>query len=381
MAGSQYAYVRGFEAPDALLPDTFIVVRVDGRGFHRFSEEHGYARPCDARGLGVMNAAAAAVMAEWGEAVLAFGESDEYSFVFGRRASTFGRRASKLASCVASLFASAFVLAWPRHFPATPLRRAPSFDARAVAYPTLRSVVDYVKWRAVDTHVNGLYNAAFAALVDRGGATTTAAHARLKGTLAAEKHELLRGEFGVNYAALPAAYRRGTTLLRVPRGAALPPGGGAWGRGGAGIDGDEAGGGGGVGQGGGSDGGQGGGSGSGKGGRHCPCCSRGSACPGLLEEGSGGAVGVAPSAEAGAAAVAPASAVEVEGVDDAAPSERGERARRGGPGIDLGGATEPPPEPPLGLPATVLVCHADLIAGAGAQWLVAFLGRDEEAAT
>lgn len=35
MAGTRFAYVRTFELPDPLLPNTFIVVRIDGHGFHR----------------------------------------------------------------------------------------------------------------------------------------------------------------------------------------------------------------------------------------------------------------------------------------------------------------------------------------------------------
>jgi hypothetical protein len=35
MAKSRFEYVRNFELPDQLLQGTFIVVRVDGRGFHK----------------------------------------------------------------------------------------------------------------------------------------------------------------------------------------------------------------------------------------------------------------------------------------------------------------------------------------------------------
>lgn len=35
MACSKYEYVKEFEKPDALLPDTFIVCRIDGRGFSK----------------------------------------------------------------------------------------------------------------------------------------------------------------------------------------------------------------------------------------------------------------------------------------------------------------------------------------------------------
>ena len=35
MAGSRWAYVRNFELPDTLLPNTFILLRIDGHAFHR----------------------------------------------------------------------------------------------------------------------------------------------------------------------------------------------------------------------------------------------------------------------------------------------------------------------------------------------------------
>ena len=36
MANTRYAYVRDFELPDPLLPDTFILFRLDGHSFHRY---------------------------------------------------------------------------------------------------------------------------------------------------------------------------------------------------------------------------------------------------------------------------------------------------------------------------------------------------------
>jgi len=35
MANSKYEYVKYFEQNDVLLPNTWIVVRIDGRGFHK----------------------------------------------------------------------------------------------------------------------------------------------------------------------------------------------------------------------------------------------------------------------------------------------------------------------------------------------------------
>lgn len=36
MANSKYEYVKLFEKESYLLPETWIVLRVDGRGFHKY---------------------------------------------------------------------------------------------------------------------------------------------------------------------------------------------------------------------------------------------------------------------------------------------------------------------------------------------------------
>ena len=37
MAKSRFEYVKSFESEDNLLLNTYIVVRIDGKGFHRFT--------------------------------------------------------------------------------------------------------------------------------------------------------------------------------------------------------------------------------------------------------------------------------------------------------------------------------------------------------
>lgn len=225
MACSRFEYVKGFEQEDRCLPGTWIVVRLDGRGFARFVERHGWAKPADARGQGLMDAAAESVMREFcGDVVLAYGHSDEYSFLFAQSTSLFGRRASKLVSCVASHFAAAFVYLWPRFFGGdgsgstgegfVQLQGPPTFDGRAVCYPGAQHVRDYFAWRQVDCHVNCQYNTVFWALVQRGGLSQRAAQARLVGTLTADKNEILHSEFGINYNNVSAWERKGSAVLR-----------------------------------------------------------------------------------------------------------------------------------------------------------------------
>ena len=97
MAGSRFAYVRNFELPDPLLPDTFIMLRIDGHSFHRqfkffasrltysltlslyrFSEDNEFVKPNDVRALKLMEEAASSVMENFPDITLAFGESDEF---------------------------------------------------------------------------------------------------------------------------------------------------------------------------------------------------------------------------------------------------------------------------------------------------------------
>ncbi len=50
-------------------------------------------KPSDARGLGLMNSCAEAVMREFSDLVLSYGQSDEFSFVLKRETTLFSRRA------------------------------------------------------------------------------------------------------------------------------------------------------------------------------------------------------------------------------------------------------------------------------------------------
>lgn len=124
---------------------------------------------------------------------------------------------------------------WGKFFPETPLQYPPSFDGRAVCYPSDQNLKDYLSWRQADCkkkelsnqrtldelflvsfsllgHINNLYNTTFWQLV-QSGKTPAETQERLKKTFAADKNEILFSEFGVNYNTLPAIYKKGTTLM------------------------------------------------------------------------------------------------------------------------------------------------------------------------
>lgn len=198
---------------DKILQNCWMVVRLDGKNFHKFTDAHNFEKPNDERGLNLMNFAASKVMKEFNEVILAYGQSDEYSFVFHRNANVYNRRSSKILSNVNSLFTSSFVFYWNQWFSNEKLKYPPCFDARIVLYPTIENLKDYLSWRQADVHINNLYNTCFWNLVLQKGITNTAAEEYLRGTVSGDKNEILFNQFGINYNNLPAIFRKGTILL------------------------------------------------------------------------------------------------------------------------------------------------------------------------
>ncbi|UNI23561.1 tRNA(His) guanylyltransferase [Purpureocillium takamizusanense] len=215
MANSKFEYVRNFEQPDSLLPNTWIVVRIDGRGFTKMCAKYGFEKPNDRRALDLMNAAAKAVVADLPEITIGYGISDEYSFVFHKSCSLFERRASKLVSTIVSTFTANYVYSWPTYFPDAPLTYPlPTFDGRAVVYPGVQNLRDYLSWRQVDCHINNLYNTTFWALIQLGGLDNKEAEKTLAGTLASDKNEILFSRFHINYNNEPEIYKKGSVVFR-----------------------------------------------------------------------------------------------------------------------------------------------------------------------
>ncbi|XP_073828472.1 probable tRNA(His) guanylyltransferase [Musca autumnalis] len=210
----QPSYVKEYERDDSILPNVWIVIRVDGKGFHKFSKIHDFKKPNDENALNLMNNAAQTVMEEFRDIIISYGQSDEYSFVFRKETNVFNRRSSKLLSYVTSLFTSSYVMNWSNWMGDKKLQYPPCFDGRVVLYPSDQNLKDYLSWRQADVHINNLYNTAFWNLVLKSGLTNQQAEAELRGTFSADKNELLFSRFGINYNNLPAMFRKGTILLR-----------------------------------------------------------------------------------------------------------------------------------------------------------------------
>ncbi|KAI9264882.1 Thg1 C terminal domain-containing protein [Phascolomyces articulosus] len=160
-----------------------------------------------------MNRCAVEVMKDIKDIVIAYGQSDEYSFVFPKSCNLYSRRASKISSTIASLFAANYAMRWHEYFPTVTLKYPACFDSRVVCYPSDQNMRDYLSWRQVDCHINNLYNTTFWAIV-HAGKTETAAEEELRGTFSKDKHEILFSNHDINYNTIEEIYKKGSVIIR-----------------------------------------------------------------------------------------------------------------------------------------------------------------------
>ncbi|KAL6518512.1 tRNA-His guanylyltransferase [Orobanche gracilis] len=212
-------YVRSFQYESRLMPFTWIVIRVDGCHFQRFSKDLEFEKPNDVQALNLMNSCAACVLEEFMDIVFAYGDSDEYSFVLKRESQLYGRHASEIVSAVVSLFSSIYTMKWNDFFPRKEMKRPPYFDARAICYPSRRMVWAGPGMRG---HINNQYNTCYWMLVK---SAISEPYKYLKGTRTQEKNELLDQLSGVSdyYNTLSPMFRHGSSVYWDRVSVSLPP--------------------------------------------------------------------------------------------------------------------------------------------------------------
>ncbi|KAM7259429.1 hypothetical protein ACFE04_015170 [Oxalis oulophora] len=206
-------YIRSFLFENKLMPLTYILVRIDGCHFHRFSDDHKFEKPNDEQALMLMNSCAISILEKIEDVVFAYGISDEYSFVLKKGSQFCQRKASEIVSVIVSHFSSTYVMRWKDFFPTKTLKYSPCFDGRAVCYPSYEIIRDYLSWRQVDCHINNQYNSCFWALV-KSGKSKSEAQKYLKGTQSQEKNDLLL-QFGIDYNTVKDIFRHGSSVFRI----------------------------------------------------------------------------------------------------------------------------------------------------------------------
>lgn len=184
-----------------------IYVRIDGRGFSKFTAD--MKRPFDKR-MSECMVAATMYLVDRTHARMGYTQSDEISLVFlaGDKEGSdvfFNGRVQKLASVLSGMTTVAFLAAILKtpgfeHY----ADRMPHFDARVFQLPSRIEAANAFLWREKDAAKNSVSMAC----------RSTHSHREMHGKSAREMVEMM-GERGLNYYDMPVSFRRGTWIRRV----------------------------------------------------------------------------------------------------------------------------------------------------------------------
>ena len=198
------ARMRVFETTNdrCVLPEIFIVARIDGRGFTRLTKEvHAFESPFDVKFRDFMIGTVEHLMDCGFRAVYGYTQSDEISLLLHQGEHAFGRKTRKLNSILAGEASAKF---------STLLGGVAAFDCRLCELPNAELVRDYFRWRSEDAHRNALNAHCYWALRKDGRSVKEATDALMQLPVA-DKNELLF-RHGMNFNDLPAWQKRGVGL-------------------------------------------------------------------------------------------------------------------------------------------------------------------------
>lgn len=193
--------MRVFETSQdrCVLPDMYIVARIDGRSFTKLTKEtHNFEAPFDERFRDLMVETVKHLMNCGFNVTFGFTESDEISLLFDYNETAFSRKTRKLISILAGEASAKF---------STLLGAVGAFDCRLSELPNKQLVEDYFRWRNEDAHRNAL-NAHCYWRLRKENFSQSEATAKIKSLSIAEKNELLF-QYGVNFNELPNWQKRG----------------------------------------------------------------------------------------------------------------------------------------------------------------------------
>jgi tRNA(His) 5'-end guanylyltransferase len=185
-----------------VLPNIFMVARLDGRSFTTLTKKKGnFEAPFDIRFRDLMVETTKHLMNCGFKVIYAYTESDEISLLFDLGIDVFGRKIRKYISILAGEASAKFSLL---------LGDAGVFDCRICQLPNENLVVDYFRWRNEDAHRNALNSHCYWMLRKEGYNEKDATNYLEQKSVAA-KNDLLFSR-GINFNDLPNWQKRGIGL-------------------------------------------------------------------------------------------------------------------------------------------------------------------------
>lgn len=186
----------------SVLPQIYIVARLDGRCFTRLTKEkYKFKVPFDEQFRDYMTAVVEHLMNCGFKIIYGYSQSDEISLLFDLEDETFKRKLRKLNSVLAGEASAKLSLL---------LGDIACFDCRISQLPNPQEVINYFRWRNEDAHRNALNSHCYWCL--RGdGKNARQATKIMDGLSVAGKNELLF-QHGINFNELPNWQKRGVGL-------------------------------------------------------------------------------------------------------------------------------------------------------------------------
>ncbi len=149
-----------------VLPQMFMVARLDGRSFTRLTKEvHQFEAPFDERMREMMTETVVHLMNCGFNIIFGYTQSDEISLLFHHEENVFQRKLRKLNSILSGEASAKFSLL---------LGDVGVFDCRISELPNVKLVCDYFRWRNEDAHRNALNSHCYWLLRRQGETVKTA---------------------------------------------------------------------------------------------------------------------------------------------------------------------------------------------------------------
>lgn len=203
--GDRLKDLEQMEAGRKLIPTLPVCVRIDGKGFSRWTK--GLQRPYDEHMSNLMIATTKA-LAEETNASISYTQSDEISLVLYsddyKKEIFFDGKIQKLVSVIASMATGYFNLLRPQFIPEK--TEVAFFDCRVWNVPNLTEATNTILWREFDATKNSISMAA----------RHYYSHNQLQDKNGSEMQEMLFAK-GVNWNDYPNFFKRGSYIRRITK--------------------------------------------------------------------------------------------------------------------------------------------------------------------
>ena len=179
-----------------------IIIRLDGRSFHKLAKDMNLTKPYDDNFYDVMSKVCRDLFEEF-SAQLVYCFSDEISLLLNNV--PFEGRVEKINSVIASFTASSFVMHYGGEF-----KKPPAFDSRIIPISD-EDILDYFKWRQDESWRNCVNSHGISFLKSK--YSNAEANDKIKGMNLSDIHELLF-ENGINLNDVETYKKRGIAVYR-----------------------------------------------------------------------------------------------------------------------------------------------------------------------